>query len=151
MQYVHGLGLVSRADDDGRAFFGFDGAANTVQVTDAAGQCLNRYSYLPFGEPLVAAETLPVPFRFVGALGVMDHGGGGVLMRRRAYDPGTGRFAQRDPLGVSGDPGGLYGYVGNNPLTGVDPSGLDEDAWASVVNGVVLPTVSVLSLYFAYN
>ena len=42
----------------------------------------------------------------------------------RYYDPNTGRWVNRDPIGYDG---GLntYGYVLSNPVNGVDPLGLD--------------------------
>jgi RHS repeat-associated protein len=43
----------------------------------------------------------------------------------RYYDPGTGGFDQPDPLGQRGGIG-LYIYVSDDPLSNVDPSGLQQ-------------------------
>ncbi|MEM5789899.1 MAG: RHS repeat-associated core domain-containing protein [Syntrophobacteraceae bacterium] len=52
-----------------------------------------------------------------------DRETGLVLMGWRYYDPETGRFLTRDPIGYSGGMN-LYGYVGGNPVNWVDPLGL---------------------------
>jgi len=50
-------------------------------------------------------------------------GGNYQYMRARYYDPTTGRFISEDPAGL--DAGvNLYTYVGGNPISRVDPSGL---------------------------
>ena len=53
-------------------------------------------------------------------------------MRLRFYDPASGRFVSRDPLGLWGDrsqSGSGQGYCGHNPVNRIDPLGLmsDED------------------------
>ena len=49
------------------------------------------------------------------------------FMRRRRYDPTTGRFLQRDPqtLGSAVAP---YIYAGNNPVNARDPFGLEGES-----------------------
>ncbi len=43
--------------------------------------------------------------------------------RYRDYDPTTGRYIQADPIGLAGDVN-PYSYAGGNPVTGMDPMGL---------------------------
>ena len=122
--YTQGFGLASRVDAAGQAaYYSFDAAGNTTELTSPTGSVLNSYSYLPFGEALRATETVINPFRYVGQLGVMRDGSGLDYMRHRWYAPEQGRFTQPDPIGLAGGTN-LYAYVGNDPESLVDPSGL---------------------------
>jgi RHS repeat-associated protein len=50
----------------------------------------------------------------------------------RYYDPSSGRFLQRDPIGIGGELN-VYAYVLNIPTVGVDPSGLFPWTWADLM------------------
>jgi RHS repeat-associated protein len=87
---------------------------------------LNRYSYQPFGERLTAAQQVDSPFQYVGRHGVMQEENGLAFMRARYFHLDTGRFTQRDPIGLAGGVN-LYGYAGSSPTNASDPSGLVMD------------------------
>jgi RHS repeat-associated protein len=53
----------------------------------------------------------------------------------RDYDPTTGRYPQPDPIGLMGGVS-LYGYVGGDPMTRIDPLGLAPPAGGA---GVLTP------------
>src|SRR5262245_28369400 len=42
------------------------------------------------------------------------------------YDPNSGRFVSRDPIGFASGEVNLYLYCGNNPVNATDPSGLQQ-------------------------
>lgn len=114
---------VMRTSSGADYFYHFDKTGNTVAITDRAGAVVAAYAYSPFGEIAKQVGTLDHPFTYVGAFGVMDEGNGLYFMKNRYYDAVTGRFIQKDPMGISGGTN-LYAYVRNNPVDKVDPEGL---------------------------
>jgi uncharacterized protein RhaS with RHS repeats len=50
-------------------------------------------------------------------------------MRERAYDATTGRFISSDPLGIAEGDTNTRRYVGNDPLSYIDPLGLKNYTW----------------------
>jgi RHS repeat-associated protein len=95
-------------------------------VVDAAtGQVVQRMDYDAFGR--VRADTNPgfQPFGFAG--GMYDPATGLVRFGARDYDAETGRWTAKDPIHFAAGDTNLYAYVGNNPGSFVDPTGLDDD------------------------
>ncbi len=79
-------------------------------------------SYSAWGTPDRGSVTLN-GFGFTGEQ--VDPESGLVYLRNRYLDPAISRFLTPDPLGALGSGVNLYAYVGNNPATFTDPSGLD--------------------------
>jgi len=72
------------------------------------------------------SDTAPgfQPFGFAG--GLYDPLTGLVRFGARDYDAEVGRWTAKDPIRFDGGDGNLYGYVGNDPVNWVDPSGLSQ-------------------------
>ena len=122
--YVYGMGLISKVTPSGSAYYyHYNNLGSTVAMTDSSGNIVNKYAYDPYGKVLSQVEGISNPFKYVGAFGVMDEGNGLLYMRARYYDPITGRFISKDPIGWAGGLN-LYNYVGGNPVNWVDPWGL---------------------------
>ncbi|BDI29295.1 hypothetical protein CCAX7_13460 [Capsulimonas corticalis] len=119
----------------------YDPSGNLVQVqsaTNSAARFLNTSLYDAYGNVRnslgdtngVSSSALAV-IGFGGQYGYYtdnDRGGnasyntGLLLLTHRYYDPRTGRFINRDPIGYQGGVN-LYGFAGGNPVNESDPSG----------------------------
>ncbi len=91
-------------------------------VVDAAtGAPAQRMEYDSFGR--VTLDTNPgfQPFGFAG--GLWDPQTGLVRFGARDYDPETGRWTTKDPIGFAGGDLNLYGYALGDPINAFDPSG----------------------------
>ncbi len=121
--YIHGLGMLAFVEGNSLYVYHHDAVGNTMAVTDGAGVVKNAYAYTPYGRVTDKQEAIAQPFQFAGQFGVMTEENGLFYMRARYYDPKIGRFLSEDPIGFDGGLN-LYAYVGGNPISGVDPSGL---------------------------
>ncbi|PYS72978.1 MAG: hypothetical protein DMF69_06190 [Acidobacteria bacterium] len=101
-------------------YFLADHLGSTRALTDASGDVVEQLSYDSFGKSGGSAIT---PFDYTGR--ERDGVTGLLYYRARWYDPNIGRFISEDPIGFAAGDVNLYSYVGQNPLSFRDPSGLD--------------------------
>ncbi len=101
----------------------YDQVGSLRVVSDASGNVIKSIDYDSFGS--IISDTNPaftVPFGFAG--GMYDADTGLARFGLRDYDPDTGRWTAKDPIGFWGGDVDLYGYVTNNPIKFIDPRGL---------------------------
>ena len=90
-------------------------------VDSSDGSVVQRLDYGPFGRVMLDTNPGLQPFGFAG--GLYDYQTGLVRFGARDYDPETGRWTSKDPIGFAGGDTNLYGYVLGDPMNLTDPNG----------------------------
>lgn len=123
------------ASNDGPGFLHSDQLGSTALTTDQAGKVRERTEYYPFGEVRHATHFVE-DYSFAGR--ETDRSSGLSYQGARYFDGTLGRWASADPLfstlgrvyGQRDREAFGYSYALNNPLNGVDASGMaEEDPW----------------------
>jgi len=91
-------------------------------VNVASGEVAQQLDYDEFG--MITRDTNPGFQPFGYACGIYETSSGLTRFGFRDYDADSGRWTSKDPIDFSGGDSDLYGYVGGNPLSSVDPAGL---------------------------
>ncbi|HRB17853.1 MAG TPA: RHS repeat-associated core domain-containing protein [Nitrospira sp.] len=124
-RYTHGPGIdepIAVTKGSSTFFYHQDGLGSVTDLTDSTGATAKSYAYDAYGSILESPGTLEQPYTYTGR--EFDAESGLSYYRARNYDPSSGRFLQKDPIGFSGGDINLYNYVGNNPARWIDPLGL---------------------------
>ena len=134
-------GLLSRTEPGVRTlWYQFDSEGNVTQRLDNDGDVLTTDLYDAWGNLLDGGDNTD-PFGYKAHAGYYtDHETGLVLCTFRYYDPQTGRWLTRDPIGYLGGLN-LYGYCGNNSENGIDSSGFCNDNPSGAFGPTMLPFV----------
>ena len=91
-------------------------------VNVADGSVAQSMMHDEFGRVLSDSSPGFQPFGFAG--GLYDRDTGLVRFGARDYDPHTGRWTAKDPIGFGGGDTNLYGYTFSDPVNLIDPAGL---------------------------
>jgi RHS repeat-associated protein len=120
------IGGLATYNSNGAYFHHRDGLGNLRVITDQTGTITQTCTNLPFGDALNCTASGITPLNFTSytrdAETQLD------FADARYYTSQFGRFMSPDPLGGKvAEPQSLnrYAYVTNDPLSLVDPSGLD--------------------------
>jgi len=126
--YAGGMHVATYAS--GTPYFDSSDWLGTYRVrTNVSGASVESCTSLPFGEDLTCTAADVTPLHFTSQ--EQDAGSGDVHFPFRYYSGTMARFLTPDPAGLAAvDPTNqqswnLYAYVLNNPLSYIDPLGLD--------------------------
>jgi RHS repeat-associated protein len=122
--YYDEAGLLFAFERAGARYYVATDALGTPHVvSDASGAPVKVLEFDSYGVPLSdSAPNFLLPFGFQG--GLADAVTGLVRFGMRDYEPASGRWTARDPLLFSAGQLNLYAFVGNNPVSAMDPAGL---------------------------
>ena len=152
-QFTTGMLFIKTRSSNGQdtvAYYHHDHLKTPIQATDKAGNIVWAASYAAFGKasittPQATADkpTITSNLRLPGQY--EDAETGLHYNFRRYYDPETGRYISQDPIGLDGGIN-LYAYVGGNPISYIDPEGLQSiAACANPANAAVCAEAGIIS------
>jgi RHS repeat-associated protein len=125
-RYTHGPGIdepVAMTRSGSTFFYHQDGLGTVTELTDSTGTMVKAYAYDAHGNILDQTGAVENPYTYTGR--EFDAETGLYYYRARHYDPNTGRFLQKDPIGLLGGDPTLYSYALNTPANAKDPYGLN--------------------------
>lgn len=115
-------GLLARNAGSTTWAYTYDANGNVSELIDGSGIIAAHYEYDPFGNAVVATGSLAAsnPWRF--STKPVDAETGYSYYGYRFYNPVTGRWVSRDPIGEEGG-ANLYAFCVGSPNNQIDPLG----------------------------
>ena len=127
ISYVMGHMLLGAEIDGVFRFHLMDAQGSVRDVVDDSGAVVKSFEFQEHGLPISSSGSGSFsPKTYQGGLSVNDdtNDSGLYLMGHRHFASDLGRFISRDPIGFSGGLN-LYNGAGTNPVSRVDPTGLE--------------------------
>jgi RHS repeat-associated protein len=122
--YFNG-GPTARRDSSGNVYYYFQDQIGTSRlIATSGGTVCYDADYTPFGYEMAYTTTCSQNYKFTGMERDTETGNDHAWLRN--YEQNPGRWLSPDPLGgdiTSPQSLNLYGYVMNNPLSNIDPTG----------------------------
>jgi RHS repeat-associated protein len=108
------------------SYYVFDGIGSTDRVLDSSQASLATYLFRAYGDLVTSTGSLTNAFQYIGRWGYYFDSAGisDYYVRARWYRTGIARWLSIDAIWPYGDIN-WYRYVMNNPISGIDPAGLD--------------------------
>jgi RHS repeat-associated protein len=129
-------------------YYVLDHMGSVREVRDTSGNLQATYNYDLFGRVSQSTALASSDFQFAA---YFFHARSGLnLTQNRAYSPVLGRWLSRDPLDQP-NAVNLYGYVRNNPVSRIDPSGLADIEITPGVNGSWIPGMFGIPVWYPYG
>lgn len=153
-------GLISRRVGTTDTYYVFDHQGSVAQRLNASQSVLTSDVYDAHGNRITGSTTDVWAYKAQWGY-YRDTETGLYLCTFRYYDPQTGRFLTRDPIGYGGGIN-LYGYTQNNPVNMADPLGTSAAVGALPILGGVagmdgplpfadLPAIGAFGALAAYD
>ncbi|WP_342596963.1 RHS repeat-associated core domain-containing protein [Cyanobacterium aponinum UTEX 3222] len=126
MRYLHGNQVdevLAQEDGNGDVVWLLTDHLGTIRdLLDNTGDVVNHLTYDSYGNVVSETDaTVDSRYRFTGR--EWDEEIDLYYYRARYYSGQTGRFISVDPIFFDSGTYNLYGYVDNNPINSIDPSG----------------------------
>ncbi len=116
--------LISQRRNGVTSFYLYDVLGTTRQLATGVGLVSDSYVYDSYGNAQLVSGGTVNPYRYLGRIGYsIGVDLSMIYVRTRMFDPTSGRFTSRDPIGFLASGENAYRYASNDPSNHVDPSG----------------------------
>jgi len=135
VSYTIGAGLLARTDANGSLYYHVDGNNNVTMLVNGQGTVMASYTYDPYGNIISRSGPMADANLYRFASQEIDPTAGIYAYLFRFHDPNLQRWLTKDPIGLRGGRN-VFAFVGNNPISRIDPLGLEGNPISSTLPGL---------------